>query len=93
MNRGFVGQRHHPQVPAIQLRNCGPKPPSIRLLGFRMDGVFDDVDAPLPLDVRPLSQDLIQEVAGELVVERGVPAFPARWPGVPPTTSQKYSRD
>ena len=39
-------QRHHPQVPAIQFGNCGPKPPPIGLLRLGMDGVFDHEDAP-----------------------------------------------
>ncbi len=51
MNRHFVIKCDYPQNPTTKFRDCSPEPETIFLLRFAPDGVFEDLNAPLLLQV------------------------------------------
>ena len=47
MDRHSIFERDNPEVPAIELRDRSPEPPSIISLAIDTDRMRDDVDTPL----------------------------------------------
>jgi hypothetical protein len=61
----FVREGHHPQHAPLQLCNLSPEPIAVFLLRFASDGILQNPDAPLLLEIGALPQDLILEVGRE----------------------------
>jgi hypothetical protein len=67
VNRDLVFQRHHPQQSTSHLRNRTPEAKTVMFLGLGSEGVFDHANAPLFLDIGPLSQNFVLKIVGESV--------------------------
>lgn len=68
MDGEFICEGHNSQVSAIKFRHRGPKPVSILLLRFRLNGMFQDMDTPCLLQVGAFSQNFMFKITRKCIV-------------------------
>ncbi len=62
MNRFPICECHDAEDPATQFRDSPPVAHAAIRLDFLSDGIRDDALAPIPLEVRPLAENLFFEI-------------------------------
>ena len=68
MNREFIRKRNHSQEAPTQLRHGSPETYPIVLLRFDANGRFDDSNAHVAREIRPLPEDPTLEIWSERVI-------------------------
>lgn len=62
-----ITQSYHPENPVAILRNTPPEPYPVVGLNLNAQRMLNDPNAPLLLEIRPLAQNFIVKIAGEVV--------------------------
>jgi hypothetical protein len=68
MDRFFITECNNSKNLAVKLLNFSPKAITVISLLFNPYRIFKDLDAPLFIYIRPLSQNLIQKIVGVLII-------------------------
>jgi hypothetical protein len=63
-----IGQGDNPENTIAEFRDLSPEADSAITLNFDAERVLNNLNAPLALDVRTLTQDFILEISGVLVL-------------------------
>lgn len=67
MNRGLILQGHNAKYTPFQFFDGCPEAVPIVFLRLNFEGLLDDSDTPLLLEVWPLAQNLVLKILSELV--------------------------